>query len=277
MPTLPPERPRPVRDEPHRLRTVAESFGSDPGRYDRSRPRYPAALIERIAAAASAGAVLDVGCGTGIAARQLKGAGCRVRGVEPDERMAAVARQDGIEVDAGRFEEWDPAGRVFDAVVAGQAWHWVDPAAGAAQAARVLAPGGRLTVFWNAFQLPLPVAEAVAAACERVMPGAPFDFSVVTKPAADGYRPFQDMAADGIRRSGGFGDPELWRFDWERRYTREEWLEQMPTQGAFTRLAPGALAEVLAGAGSAIDALGGAFTMPYATLAVSAERVGSTV
>ncbi|MGW3626958.1 methyltransferase domain-containing protein [Streptomyces sp. NPDC000880] len=31
---------------------------------------------------------LDVGCGTGIAARQFQAVGCRVLGVEPDARMA---------------------------------------------------------------------------------------------------------------------------------------------------------------------------------------------
>jgi hypothetical protein len=32
----------------------------------------------------------------------------------------------GLEVEVAAFETWDPAGRVFDAVIAGQAWHWVD-------------------------------------------------------------------------------------------------------------------------------------------------------
>ncbi len=45
------------------------------------------------------------------------------------------------------FEAWDPAGREFDAVISGQSWHWVDPVAGAAKAAQVLRPGGRLAVW----------------------------------------------------------------------------------------------------------------------------------
>nr|WP_240197174.1 class I SAM-dependent methyltransferase [Nonomuraea lactucae] len=65
--------------------------------------------------------VLDVGCGTGIAARQFQAAGCRVLGVEPDSRMADFARPSGVEVDVATFEAWDLAGRTFDAVIAGQA------------------------------------------------------------------------------------------------------------------------------------------------------------
>ncbi|MFC7648081.1 hypothetical protein ACFQX6_52140 [Streptosporangium lutulentum] len=39
--------------------------------------------------------------------------------------------------------------------------------------------------------------------------------------------------ADGIREAGGFGDPERWRFDGERSYTRDEWLDLAPTTGAL--------------------------------------------
>jgi SAM-dependent methyltransferase len=136
MPTGSPEPANPVRLESHQYRQMAESFGVDPERYDRARPRYPSALVERIVAASPGPEFLDVGCGTGIAARQFRAAGGRVLGVEPDARMADFARRNGIEVETATFEAWDSAGRTFDAVVAGQAWHWVDPVAGAAKAAR---------------------------------------------------------------------------------------------------------------------------------------------
>ena len=54
--------------------------------------------------------------------------------------------------------------------------------------------------------------------------------------------------------------------------TRDAWLDQVPTQGPFTRLPPGELATVLHAAGAAIDAMGGNFTMPCATVAVTAVR-----
>src|ERR1041384_5697668 len=125
--------------QPFRERRAAESFGVDAARYDRTRPRYPAELIDRLAAPE----VLDVGIGTGIVARALRAAGAHVTGVEPDPRMAAFARDGGFEVEVPTFEQWEPEGRSFDVVVAGQTWHWVDPHAGAAKAASVLRPGGR--------------------------------------------------------------------------------------------------------------------------------------
>ncbi|WP_205786966.1 class I SAM-dependent methyltransferase [Specibacter cremeus] len=70
------------------------------------------------------------------------------------------------------FEAWDPAGRAFDAVIAGQTWHWIDPVAGAAKAAQVLRTGGRLAVFWNVGQPTPDVTEAFAAAYNHVVPDA---------------------------------------------------------------------------------------------------------
>ena len=96
MATSPPPPPS-QGGSPHLRRDLAESFGADPERYDRTRPRYPDAMVDRIVAASPGPDVLDVGCGTGIAARQFQAAGCRVLGVDPDARMAERARGHGVE------------------------------------------------------------------------------------------------------------------------------------------------------------------------------------
>ncbi|NLU74151.1 class I SAM-dependent methyltransferase [Streptomyces sp. HNM0575] len=254
---------------------MAESFGTDAERYDRARPRYPEALVERIAAAAPGPDLLDAGCGTGIAARQFQAAGCRVLGVEPDARMAAVARQFGIETDVAKFEEWDPEGRQFDAVVAGQAWHWIDPVAGAHKAREVLRPGGLLAAFWNVFQFPSGIAEPIVEACRRVMPDSPVDPRAMTNQGVEVYAPMLAKVADGLGETGGFGEPEQWRFEWEWSYTCDAWLDQMPTFGLFTRLPQERMGEILEAAGAAVDAMGGSFTMRYTTVAVAATRTGT--
>src|SRR5260370_20744524 len=97
--------------------------------------------IALVGAASPGRDVLDVGSGTGIAARLFAAAGCRVPGVDPDPRMAGLARQGGTATEVATFEGWDPAGRTFDAVIAAPAWHCVDPVAGAAKAAAALRPG----------------------------------------------------------------------------------------------------------------------------------------
>jgi SAM-dependent methyltransferase len=280
MPTLPREQSRPEPHQPqkpHQARQVAESFGADAERYDRARPRYPGALVDRIVAASPGPEVLDVGCGTGIAARQFQAAGCTVLGVDPDPRMAEFARRTGVEAEVATFEAWDPAGRAFDAVIAGQSWHWVDPVAGAAKAAAVLRPGGRLAVFGHVYDTPPGVADALTAAVARVAPDSRLAAGAAgsARPARTALEIYQAMfaaAADGIAQAGGFAEPEQWRFDWELSCTRDEWLDLLPTTGTLTRLAPGPLAEVLAAVGAAIDTNGGRLTMPYTTLAVTAAR-----
>jgi len=249
---------------------MAQSFGSDPERYDRSRPSYPAALVERVIATSPGRDVLDVGCGTGIVARQFQAAGCSVHGVEPDARMAGQARQRGLGVEVAKFEDWDPAGRAFDAVVAGQAWHWIDPVAGAAKAARALRPGGRLAIFWNAVQPPPGLDEAFGAVFRQVLPDSP----VFRRSArgAQAYGALAAKAADAIRETGSFGDPEQWEFEWDRPYTRDEWLEQVPTSGLAARIKPDAMQQILAGIGAAIDAAGGSFRAHYTTVTVTAAR-----
>ncbi|WP_405659226.1 class I SAM-dependent methyltransferase [Streptomyces sp. NBC_01166] len=274
MPTLPNKQTAPSGGEPHRAREVAESFGSDAERYDRARPPYPDALVQAVIAACPGTRVLDVGCGTGIGARQFRAAGCTVLGVDPDARMADIARHSGIEVEVATLEAWDPGDRRFDMVVAGQAWHWIDPVAGAAKVAQVLRPGGRLAAFWHVFEPPPEVTDAFVTAYRREVPDSPF-----SRPAAErsggAYEAILDRAADGIREAGGFGDAERWRFDWERAYTRDEWLDLLPTQGPLTRLPSEPLAKVLKEVGAAIDAMGGGFTMASTTVAVTAVRSGT--
>jgi SAM-dependent methyltransferase len=257
--------------EPHRDRRVAESFGGDAERYDRARPAYPDALVRRIIVASPGRNVLDAGCGTGIEARQFQAAGCVVLGVEPDARMAEFARGTGVEVEVATLEAWDPAGRRFDAVIAGTAWHWIDPVAGAAKAAQVLRPGGLIAPFHHVFQTPPEVLDALASAYQKAVPDSPVSLSS-PRQALDAYQALFDKIADGIRATGQFSEPEQWQFDWERTYTREDWLDQLPTQGHLTLLPPGKLAQVLERVGAAIDAMGGSFTMPYATVAVTAMR-----
>jgi SAM-dependent methyltransferase len=275
MTTLPPEPGLSSESRPgeiHQQRQAAESFGSDAERYDRARPSYPAAVVDRIVATSPGREVLDVGCGTGISARLFQAAGCRVLGVDPDARMADLARQRGLEVEVARFEAWDPAGRAFDAVIAAQAWHWVDPVAGAVKAAQALRAGGRLAVFWNSFRPPGGLGEAFAAVFRRVLPDSPLRLGRL--PGPDGYSTLAAKAADGIRQAGAFGDPEEWRFDWERPYTRDEWLDQLPTFGGSTQLAPAKLQDLRTGIGDAIDAVGGSFMMAYTVVVSTAARDG---
>ncbi|MGZ4288410.1 MAG: class I SAM-dependent methyltransferase [Solirubrobacteraceae bacterium] len=260
-------------NEPHRQRQAAESFGSDPERYDRARPRYPDVLIQRIVSVVSGGLVLDVGVGTGIVARQFQAAGCQVLGVEPDTRLAEFARNSGVEVEVSTLEAWNAGGRTFDVVVSGESWHWVDPVAGAAKAAEVLRPGGRLAVFWNTGQPPVALDEAFAEVYRRVLP-APLVTRLGRQSIEQAHSAMRAKAADGMRATGAFDEPEQWRFEWAHSYTREEWLDALQTTGGA--IPESQLGDLLQGVADAIDAAGGSFTMTYVTFVVTAVRRSDT-
>ncbi|MDR7381498.1 class I SAM-dependent methyltransferase [Promicromonospora iranensis] len=254
----------------HELRAPAGLFGVDAEHADRAGPAYPDSLIRAIVQRSPGGDVLDAGIGTGIAAGQLRDAGCAVTGVEADVRVAEVARGAGFAVDAGRFEDWDPEGQQFDAVVAGQSWHRIDPVAGASAAVRALRPGGLLVVFWNAASPPVELAAAFGAVYERVLPELPF--RPWAPQLADAYDEMCIKAAAGMRESGELAEPEHWLFDSARTYTRHEWLDHVRTAGGHGRFPEPVLAELLAGLGEVVDEAGGTVVMPYRSVAVATHR-----
>jgi len=251
----------------HEDRARAESFGAVAERYDRARPSYPPALIDALLASGPR-TVLDVGCGTGIASILLKQRGCAVLGVEVDARMAEVARSKGIEVEVDRFEDWQPHGRRFDLVLSGQAWHWVDPHAGALRAAQALHEGGEICLFWNFGTPPAEIGELLQPIYARVSPEMA-RYAVLLGNRDDRAR----AAIEGITSSEAFDTPSRADFAWSRRYTTSSWLDQLATHSDHRSLPPERLRELLEAVGAAIDSIGGSFEMPYETLLVKATRV----
>lgn len=252
----------------HENRRRAGSFGEDAEQYDRARPSYPAELIDDLAGP-DVHRVLDVGCGTGIAARLFAARGCAVLGVEPDARMAAVARRHGIDVAVAAFEAWDPPPEPFDLVYFAQSWHWVDPAIGAAKVGRVLRPGGRFAAFWNSNVYTPEVRAGVAEVYQRHAP------ELLASPATAGTAwDARDNAHTAPLTASGLFDPLEWRsYPWQRVYRRDEWLDQLPTHSHHRTLPPETLRAVLAGIAAVIDQFGGLITVDHSAGLLTTRRL----
>lgn len=61
----------------------------------------------------------------------------------------------------------------------------------------------------------------------------------------------------------------------ERAYTKDEWLDQVPTSGGHNRFPPGKLDELLVGLGDGIDRAGGSFPMRSVTWVATATRIAT--
>jgi SAM-dependent methyltransferase len=128
---------------------VGLSFGRVADEYERARPEYPAAAIDRAAAELgleASATVLDLAAGTGKLTRTLRTRFAHVIAVEPDDDMRA--RIDGDARD-GRAEHIPVETGGVDAVFVGDAFHWFEPGAAIAEIRRVLRPGGGVALLWN--------------------------------------------------------------------------------------------------------------------------------
>jgi SAM-dependent methyltransferase len=245
----------------HGERRRAESFGSLAELYDRYRPSYPGELVDDLMSL-GASDVLDVGCGTGKAGRLLGDRGLPVLGVEIDAQMAAVARAHGLEVEVASFEAWEPAGRRFDLLICGQAWHWVDPGAGVPKAATVLRPGGTLALFWNSSRLTGEVKAEIDGVYRYRAPDL-----LQRTPSVEDEPPY----GDDLYRSRLFEKPFSRTYTWEHAYSTEEWVQLAQTHSDHALLSDRTRAALVADVADVIDAHGGRLVASYTTYAVLAH------
>ena len=199
-------------------------FGAAAELYDRARPQYPPELIDDLLADRDRPAVLDAGCGTGKVGRLFAARGADVIGIEADPRMADVAIAHGLAVEVARFEQWDPAGRYFDLVVCGQAWHWLDSAVAATKVAALLLAGGCLGIFWNTMR---PSHAQLAVIRRAYGSAAPALVATVGQRVEGG--PARHIAAI---EAGGFHPPDVRSYDWSRPASAAQLAEEISSHSA---------------------------------------------
>ncbi len=165
--------------------TLARSYGKVFNgvaiEYDRNRPAYPKALVDRACEVAGIGdgdRVLEIGCGTGQLTRSLLARGLRVTALEPGDQLIRVAEENlkeagDVQLIHARLEDAQLARENYAAVFSASAIHWVDPDLGWRKIAEVLAPSGTLALIqYFGLQGPRSVddQEALLAALRRHAP-----------------------------------------------------------------------------------------------------------
>jgi SAM-dependent methyltransferase len=117
--------------------------------YDAARPSYPSSLYDGLPDLS--GSVLELGAGTGIAARELEQRAGRLVCTDLGPKMLGRLheRSPSVPVVVARAEALPFRDDSFDVVCGAQMWHWVDVALAAPEVVRVLRPGGVLALWWN--------------------------------------------------------------------------------------------------------------------------------
>jgi SAM-dependent methyltransferase len=141
-------------------RAAAVGFARSADAYERGRPGYPDAAVDRLVAALPGRRVLDLAAGTGKLTRALAARGLDVVAVEPVAEMRAAIAPPARVLD-GTAEAIPLADGSADGVTVAQAFHWFHGDRALAEIHRVLRPGGVLALIWNRRKIAQPVHRAL--------------------------------------------------------------------------------------------------------------------
>lgn len=194
--------------------------------YARHRAGFPPSLFCRLAElglVVPGARALDLGTGTGSVALGLGARGMKVVGVDIAEGQLAAARRaaarDGLEIEfrrAAAESTGEPEGSV-SLVTAGQCWHWLERAAAASEAMRVLAPGGAIVIaHFDWLERPGNVIGATMELAGRH--GAALHPSIAAAQVRSLYPHWLDDLFDA-----GFVELRSESWDVSQRYTHEAW------------------------------------------------------
>jgi protein-L-isoaspartate O-methyltransferase len=204
-------------------RSSGAVFNEVASEYDRHRPTYPDALIDRaceLAGIAPGVPVLEIGCGTGQLTCSLVARGLRVTAVEPGDQLIARARhqlQDAGEVEFlnARLEDASLPHAHYRAVFSASAIHWIDPDVSWHRAADGLVDGGTLALvsyFGLEEQRSAQDQQALRAAMARTAPELAAAWPT--------YRDLDGTLAGVAARRGDVSEVWAWlgSYDIARRY-----------------------------------------------------------
>ena len=241
---------------------LSTSFGAAAGAYESGRPDYPREAVAWMLAPVAGGRpprVADVGAGTGKLTRVAAALGATVTAIDPDEGMldALRAAVPGVPVHLGTAERLPLADASQDAVILGQAWHWVDPVAGSREVARVLCPGGVFGLIWNIRDEGTPWVRRLT----EIMRAS---------------RAERALAAGGPEVTAPFGPLEQQQWSWVRPMTRHKLLDMARSRSYVITASDRERARIEAGLAELLDDVGAVgeatVELPYVTSAFRVLR-----
>jgi SAM-dependent methyltransferase len=207
-----------------------EGFGKEAAIYERVRPSYPADAVAWLADNLELGpgrTVIDVAAGTGKFTRLLMPFGATLVAAEPVEgmRRSFVSAVPSVPVVASVAEALPIAGGSIDAVTVAQAFHWFDAERAFEEFGRLLRPGGRVALIWNARDRSSDWVNEVWSIMDRVEKRAP-------------WRDHENWRDSALGERTGFGAIHSATFRHEQLITPAEVVERMASVSHVAVLPP---------------------------------------
>ena len=279
--------PRGLADPRGQARVAFDRFAD---LYDDARPGYPPEVFDELARRCGLGPraqVLEIGCGTGQATRELAASGAAIHCLEPGLELAKLAQQNlaeapNVTIETTTFEAAHEQPGFYDIVVAATAFHWIDPNVSYMNAARVLRPTGSLVLLTNAHgaggtHTHERIADPIRELHRRLAP----DVGEWTFPPADVIRRRAQAGGDiaavwaRIERklveppSVGhlFDPPAVFVYPWLASYDRERYLAMLASQSSYALMDRERRTQLLDAIGRLVDErLDGLVTKQYVTV-----------
>ena len=214
-------------------------YGDVVDAYDRTRPRYPAQLLDKVREIAGFQPnqkVLEIGCGPGIATVELAKLGLEIVAIEPNLTACQLARQkcanySRVKFVNSTFEEWESGEDKFDVVVATTSFHWVTPEIRTIKTASILKEDGYLVLLWNT--PPQPNAEAIKELAPVYRVHAP---ELAQQESLQNHEQIIAKFGAEVIDSGYYRDLIYDRAICEVNYTVDEYLTLLTTLSPYIRL-----------------------------------------
>ena len=217
-------------------RKESEMFNQMADYYDKYRPSYPQEIVDIIINTADlhfGSRLLEIGAGSGKATEQFSEYGFEITCIEPGGDLAYIGsektKDKNINFVVSRFEDYLAPAEYYDAIFSAQAFHWIAQPEGYRKCAIALKNGGYLAEFWN-----IDVYRENETDLEFMKFINKYGGWVSILSDKE-YMSRSKNISNGIVDSGLFSQPEIFRINWLKKYTAEEYFGFLNTGNVFVQ------------------------------------------
>lgn len=242
--------------------------------YDQSRPAYPEELYQDIfqyKPVTKNNYVLEIGLGTGKASPPILATGCNFIGIEPGEKLTALAKEklqkfDNFSCQNHTLQEYECPEHSFDLIYAATAFHWIPEEYGYKRVFNLLKKGGvfaRFAYHAGCDKERKELTEQIQSFYQKCMP-------------RDKYKEFSETDAERLSKLAekyGFINTRYFLYHVTKDFTADEYMALLRTYPDHMSLDEEKRRLLFDGIHSAISQNGGIITVYYTMDLELAEKL----